>query len=102
MCIGVAAALAFLEIVWAGVTWMTAGDSTEQVSKARNKIQTAVLGLLLVLSPVIVFGIINPNVLSLNLNVSALTPSQTAPGTAGSAAGAAAGAAELPLMLQGR
>ena len=90
VCIGAAAALAFIEIMWAGVSWMTAGDSTEQISGARKRITNAVFGLLLVLSPVIVFGIINPNVLSLNLNVSALTPTHSAP-AAGSAATTPAG-----------
>ncbi|MDR3547890.1 MAG: pilin [Candidatus Pacebacteria bacterium] len=81
ICIGIAAALALIEIIIAGITWMTAGDSSEQVSQARQRIGNAVLGLILVLSPVVVFGVINPNVLSLNLNVSSLTPSTASSGS---------------------
>jgi hypothetical protein len=90
VCIGVAAALALVEIIWAGVTWMTAGDSSEKVSNAKGRIANAILGLVLVLSPVIVFGIINPNVLSLHLDVSSLTPTNVTGGGT-TAAGTATG-----------
>ena len=68
ICIGVAAVLALLQIIRAGFTYMTAGDNTERVSQARGLIASSVFGLVLVLSPVIVFDIINPNILNLNLN----------------------------------
>lgn len=78
VCIGAAAALALIMIIYGGATWMMAGDSSEKVSQARKHIESAVFGLLLVLSPVIVFGILNPNILSLNLNVSGIAPSGSA------------------------
>ncbi|MBA3789484.1 hypothetical protein H0X32_03820 [Patescibacteria group bacterium] len=82
VCIGLAATLAVLQIIRAGVTWMMAGDSSEKVSQAKKLIANSVFGLVLVLSPVILFGIINPNILSLNLNVSGVTsPSPSTSGT---------------------
>ncbi len=66
-CIGIAAALAVIMITWAGLTWMSAGDNTEQISQAKKRIQDAIFGLVLVLSPTIVFGIINPGVLNVNI-----------------------------------
>jgi hypothetical protein len=83
-CIGLAAALALLQIMRAGFTWMTAGDSSEKVSQARSLITNAAFGLVLVLSPVIVFGIINPNILNLQLNfggIAASSPSTTTTST---------------------
>ena len=88
ICIGFAAALAFLQIVRAGFTWMTAGDNTEQVSHARSLITNSVFGLLLVLSPVIVFTIINPAILNLNLNFGQL--GGTAPSTGSATVGTGA------------
>jgi hypothetical protein len=72
ICIGLAAILAVIQIAHAGFLWMTAGDSAEKVGQARHLIGASIFGLVLVLSPVIVFSIVNPNVLRLNLNFSAL------------------------------
>ncbi len=70
--VGLAAALAVIEIVIGGLEWSTAGDNTSKVSKGRERITQAVLGLVLVLSPVLVFSIINPTILNLNVNFQAL------------------------------
>jgi hypothetical protein len=101
ICIGIAAALALLQIIRAGFTWMTAGDNTEHVSDARNLITQSVFGLLLVLSPVVVFTIINPSILNLSLNfggIAVSTPGSNtgatgsgAPGATGASAGAQVG-----------
>jgi hypothetical protein len=75
ICIGLAAVLGVLQIMRAGLTWMTAGGSHEKIGEARGLIRDAILGLLLVLAPTIVFSIINPDILSLrigNLNQLAL------------------------------
>lgn len=67
IAIGAAAGLAVLMIMYAGILWMTAGDNTENISKARSRITGAVFGLILILSPAIVFQIVNPNILNLQL-----------------------------------
>lgn len=66
ICIGLAAVLAVLQIMRAGILYM-GGDSITEKKEARGLIGTALAGLLLVLSPVIVFSIINPDILNLNI-----------------------------------
>ena len=54
------------------------GDSVTEKREARHHIALAVFGLVLVLSPAIVFGVIDPRILNLNVDVSKLNPSQGA------------------------
>lgn len=72
LCIGIAAALAVFQIMHAGIKFMTNKGSISENEQAKDLIRGAVLGLLLVLSPVIVFGIINPKILELDLDFSKL------------------------------
>lgn len=71
LCIGLAASLAVLQIMRAGFLYM-GGDSIGEKKEAKNLIALSLFGLLLVLSPVIVFGIIDPRILSLQLNTDGL------------------------------
>ena len=64
--IGVAAVIAVLQIMRAGIMYM-GGDSITEKKEAKNLIALSIGGLVLVLSPVIVFSIINPNILSLKI-----------------------------------
>ncbi len=73
ICIGAAAVLAVLQIVRGGITYML-GDSVTEKREARHHISLAIFGLILVLSPAIVFGVIDPKILDLNVNVNQLTP----------------------------
>ena len=66
-CVGIAAVLAVLQIMRAGVMYM-GGDSVTETKEARALIASSLLGLVLVLSPVIVFGIINQKILNLDLS----------------------------------
>ncbi len=72
ICIGAAAALAVFQIMRAGFYFMTNKGSVSENEQAKHLLQMSIFGLLLVLSPVIVFGIINPQILSLNFNVDKL------------------------------
>ncbi len=67
ICIGAAAVIAVLQIMRAGIMYM-GGDSVTEKKEAKNLIGMAIGGLILVLSPVIVFSIINPDILSLRIN----------------------------------
>ena len=69
--IGLAAILAIVEIIWGGLEISTK-DSVSKQSDGRERITQAIFGLVLVLSPVLVFSIINPNILNLSLNLPAL------------------------------
>ena len=77
ICIGVAAALAVFQIMHAGIKFMTNKGSISENEQARSLLQGAVFGLILVLSPVILFSIINPKILELNFDTSRLESSFT-------------------------
>lgn len=74
MCIGAAAVIAVIQIMRAGVKFMTKGGSVSANTEAKDMIRNAILGLVLVLSPAIVFGIINPRILNLELSIGGLQP----------------------------
>lgn len=82
ICIGLAAVLAVLQLMRAGVMYM-GGDSITEKKDARALIGTSLAGLLLVLSPVIVFSIINPKILNLDISAGNL---QSTPATGSPAA----------------
>ncbi len=66
--VGLAAVLAVVEIIWGGLEISTQ-DSVSKNQAGKERIQQAILGLVLVLSPVLVFTIINPSILNLSLNL---------------------------------
>ncbi len=66
--IGLAAALAVIMIIWGGLEYSTQ-DSISKKSDGKQRIYDAIFGLVLVLSPVLVFSIINPSILNLSLNL---------------------------------
>jgi len=66
--IGLAAALAVIMIIWGGLEISTQ-DSVSKKSDGKERIKQALFGLVLVLSPVLVFSIINPSILNLSLNL---------------------------------
>lgn len=78
ICIGIAAVLAVLQIMRAGVLYM-GGDSITEKKEARDLISMSVIGLVLVLAPTIVFSIINPEILNLNIGADKLKTQTTAP-----------------------
>ncbi len=79
--IGLAAILAVIEIIWGGLEISTK-DSVSKQSNGRERITQAIFGLVLVLSPVLVFSIINPNILNLSLNLPPLDTKSSTPSTA--------------------
>lgn len=66
--IGLAATLAVIEIIWGGLQYATT-ESIGNKEEGKNRIRQAIFGLVLVLSPVLVFSIINPSILNLSLNL---------------------------------
>ncbi len=67
--IGLAATLAIIQIIWGGIAIATNKDDVSKILDEKGKIYNAIFGLILVLSPVLVFSIINPNILNLSLNL---------------------------------
>lgn len=79
--IGLAAALAVIMIIWGGLEYATQ-DSISKKSDGKERIYQAIFGLVLVLSPVLVFSIINPAILNLSISLPALdTKSGSSPTT---------------------
>jgi hypothetical protein len=78
--IGLAAALAVIEIIWGGIEVATNKDNVSKITDAKGRIMQAIYGLLLVLSPVLVFSIINPSILNLSVQLPQLNtrPATTA------------------------
>jgi len=76
--IGLAAILAVIEIIWGGLEISTK-DSVSKQSDGRERITQAIFGLILVLSPVLVFSIINPSILNLSLNLPPINLGNTPP-----------------------
>lgn len=72
LSVGAAAVIAVAQIMIAGFKWATAGGSHSAIEQSRDLIRNSVLGLLLVLSPTLVFGIINPSILSLKIDTKVL------------------------------
>lgn len=84
--IGLAAAIAVIQIIWAGLDIAYFHkDAVGTITDDKGKIYNALFGLVLVLSPVLVFSIINPSILNLSLNLPPLdtksggTPSAVTP-----------------------
>lgn len=69
--IGLSAILAIIMIIWGGLEISTQ-DSVSKNQNGKERIYNAIFGLVLVLSPVLVFSIINPSILNLSLNLPAL------------------------------
>lgn len=58
---------AFIMIAWGGVQWMSSQGNPTQTTEAKDKIQKALLGLLLVLASFLILQIINPELILLRL-----------------------------------
>lgn len=74
--IGIAAILAVIQIIRGGLEYATQ-DSVSKKDDGKHHIQQAILGLVLILSPVLIFSLINPSILHLGIDLPILN---TAPG----------------------
>ncbi|HYD93027.1 MAG TPA: hypothetical protein VEB18_01045 [Candidatus Paceibacterota bacterium] len=72
LCIGAATTIAIFQIIRAGFKSIMQEGSVLQQGEVRDMITSAIFGLVLVLSPAIVFGIIDPRILNLSLNLEGL------------------------------
>ncbi len=73
--VGLAATIAVIQIMWAGAgIAFFHKDAVAAITDDKGKIYNAIFGLVLVLSPVLVFSIINPSILNLSLNMPPIKP----------------------------
>lgn len=61
LIVGISGFAAFVMIVWGGVQWMSSAGNPGAISDARNRITSALLGLLLVLGSFLILQVINPD-----------------------------------------
>ncbi len=101
--IGFAAIAAIIMIIWGGFEYATQ-DSISAKGAGKERIQEALFGLVLVLSPYLVFSIINPSILNLSLNLPKLnTFTPAAPVETGTAyAPSAANPTQTPKLPSGQ
>lgn len=80
--IGIAAVVAVLQIMRAGIMYMGSDSGFAEKKEAKNLIALSIGGLILVLSPVVVFSIINPEILTLKIgNIEKLRSATSTPAT---------------------
>jgi len=73
--LGIGGLLAFAMIVYAGVEWAISAGNVSLASEAKDRIQSAVIGLLLLIGAYLILYTINPNLVSLrNPLISPLPP----------------------------
>ena len=77
LCIGAAAVLAVFQIVKSGIIYSLGDTGFFEKREAKSTIMRAILGLLLVLSPAIVFSAIDERILNLDIGVGNLRQSET-------------------------
>jgi len=65
--ISIAGIAAFAMLVWGGFEWMTSAGSPARISSAKDRISSALLGLLLILASWLILQVINPELTMLNL-----------------------------------
>lgn len=87
LAVGAAAIVAVAQIMLAGFSLAYAGGNHSAIQEARNKIQNSILGLLLILSPTIVFGIINPDILNLRIDTGLISDRKEVAEVTGDGAG---------------
>ena len=63
--ISIAGISAFVMLVWGGFEWMTSAGSPARISSAKDRISSALLGLLLILASWLILQVINPELLIL-------------------------------------
>ncbi len=59
--VGLSGFAAFIMIVWGGIGWMTSSGNPSKTTDAKDRIQKALLGLLLVLASFLILQVVNPD-----------------------------------------
>jgi len=65
--VGIAGLAAFVMLVWGGVQWLTSAGNPSKIGDAKDKINSALLGLLIILGSWLILQVINPDLITLNL-----------------------------------
>lgn len=63
MFITLAAIFMLFYLLWGAFDWITSGGEKEKISKAQNKITNAVIGMLMIIGALTIFGVVTGNIL---------------------------------------
>lgn len=65
--VGISGLAVFIELVWGGFTWLTSSGSSSKTGEAKERINSAVLGLIIILSSYLILQVINPDLTIIKL-----------------------------------
>lgn len=65
--VSIAGIAAFFMLIWGGFEWLTSAGSPARIADAKDRISSAILGLLLILVSFLILQVINPELVMLNL-----------------------------------
>ncbi len=65
--VGISGFSAFFMLVWGGFDWISSGLNPDRIGEAKDKINSAVIGLIIILSAYLILRIINPDLTTLEL-----------------------------------
>jgi len=65
--VGISGLASFIMLVWGGFQWLTSIGSPTKISDAKDKISSAILGLIIVLASFLILKVINPDFITLKL-----------------------------------
>ena len=65
--IGISGFSAFFMFVWGGFKWASSAGDPNEIGEAKDKITSAAIGILIVLSAYLILQVINPELVTLNL-----------------------------------
>lgn len=67
--VSIAGIAAFVMLIWGGIEWMTSAGNPTKIGEAKEKINSAFLGLIIILSSYLILQVINPDLIMLRLPV---------------------------------
>ena len=65
--ISIAGIAAFVMLIWGGIEWMTSAGNPTKIGEAKERINSAFLGLIIILSSYLILQAINPDLIMLRL-----------------------------------
>lgn len=76
MTISIGAVIAVAQFVYGGIVYMMTESGAIQMGESKERMQNALLGLVMLLSTYVIFNQINPDLLNLNVNLQQLPETQ--------------------------
>jgi Type IV secretion system pilin len=76
MTISIGAVIAVCQFVYGGIVYMMTESGAAQMGESKERMQNALLGLIMLLATFVIFNQINPDILNLDVNVAPLEATQ--------------------------